>query len=291
VYVQFSGSVTSTGAPTNRIGTTQGEAVVLEDCGGCGVSGWGWQDNGYGTGVLGPLMYFTGGPQTIRIQGREDGISIDQIVLSPTKYLTSSPGLTKNDITILPESRPGTVVRYAGEGTPHGNFEVVADTTAAGGSRMDQPNAGAPKKTAPLANPVNYFEMTFTVEPNRAYRLWLRGRAQSNSYNNDSVYVQFSGTVTSTGTPVNRIGTTEAGAVVIEDCNGCGVSGWGWQDNGYGVGVLGPVMYFTAGAQTIRIQEREDGIAIDQVVLSPDTYLNSSPGLTKNDTTILKKTP
>ena len=78
---------------------------------------------------------------------------------------------------------------------------------------------------------------------------------------------------------------------MIEDCNGCGVSGWGWQDNGYGIGVLGPVMYFTAGAQTIRIQDREDGIAIDQIVLSPDTYLNSSPGLTKNDTTILKKTP
>jgi len=291
VYVQFSGSVTSTGASANRIGTTQAEAVVLENCRGCGVSGWGWQDNGYGTGVLGPLMYFSVGPQTIRIQGREDGISIDQILLSPTRYLTSSPGLTKNDATILPESRPGSVVRYAGEATPHGNFRVVADTTAAGGRRMDQPDAGAPKKTVALANPVNYFQLTFTAEANRPYRLWLRGRAANNSYNNDSVFVQFSGSVTSTGTATNRIGTTEAAAVVIEDCNGCVLSGWGWQDNGYGTGVLGPVMYFTAGTQTIRIQEREDGISIDQIVLSPDTYLNSSPGSTKNDTTILNRTP
>ena len=57
----------------------------LEDCSGCGVSGWGWQDNGYGTGVLGPLIYFSDdGPQTIRMQTREDGLSIDQIVLSHT---------------------------------------------------------------------------------------------------------------------------------------------------------------------------------------------------------------
>jgi len=50
-------------------------------------------------------------------------------------------------------------------------------------------------------------------------------------------------------------------------------------------------MYFTAGPQTIRIQGREDGISIDQIVLSPDTYLTTSPGATKNDTTILSKTP
>jgi hypothetical protein len=93
--------VTSSGTATNRIGTTQAEAVVLEDCGGCGVSGWGWQDNGYGTGVLGPALYFTAGTQTIRIQGREDGISIDQIVLSSDTYLTASPGLTKNDTKVL----------------------------------------------------------------------------------------------------------------------------------------------------------------------------------------------
>ena len=290
VHVQFSGSVTSSGSAINRIGTTQSAEVVLEDCNGCGLSAWGWQDTGYGAGVLGPLMYFTAGPQTIRIQQREDGLAIDQLMLSPAKYLSSPPGPTKNDATILLETRPRTVVRYASEGTPHGNFSVVADETAAGGRRMNQSNAGAPKKTVPLANPLNYFELTFTAEANRPYRLWLRGRAASNSYNNDSVDVQFSGSVTNTGAATNRIGTTEAAAVVIEECNGCGVSGWGWQDNGYGTGVLGAPMYFTAGTQTIRIQEREDGISIDQIVLSPDTYLNSSPGLTKNDTTILPKT-
>jgi hypothetical protein len=67
------------------------------------VAGWGWEDNGYGAGVLGPLIYFaTSGPQTVRIQTREDGLSIDQIVLSPGTYLSSAPGAAKNDTTIVP---------------------------------------------------------------------------------------------------------------------------------------------------------------------------------------------
>jgi hypothetical protein len=121
--------------------------------------------------------------------------------------------------------------------------------------------------------------------------LWLRGRAQGDSYLNDSVYVQFSNSVTSGGAPVNRINTTEAVAVVLEECSGCALAAWGWQDNGYGTNILGPVLYFEAGAQTMRVQGREDGISIDQIVLSPDAYLSASPGATRNDTRILPRTP
>jgi len=299
VYLQFSGSLTDTGAAVNRIGSTQAATVVLEDCSGCGVAGWGWQDNGYGLNVLGPLIYFTGGSQTIRIQEREDGMAIDQIVLSASAYLHSSPGSTKDDTTILPAtSAPptpvttGTVVRYAATATSMvGDWRLVADVNAAGGQRVEQPDAGAAKIATPLANPTNYFELTFTAEGGKPYRFWIRGRAQGDSYNNDSVYVQFSGSVTSTGSPIDRIGTTEAVSVILEDCSGCGVAGWGWQDNGYGIGVLGPALYFTAGPQTIRVQQREDGISIDQIVLSSDTYLTSSPGSAKNDATILSQSP
>ena len=74
----------------------------MEDCSGCGLSGWGWQDNGWGVGVRGPLIYFAGnGVQRLRIQTREDGLSIDLLVLSPDRYLTASPGALKNDNTIL----------------------------------------------------------------------------------------------------------------------------------------------------------------------------------------------
>ncbi|HET6854716.1 MAG TPA: IPT/TIG domain-containing protein, partial [Pyrinomonadaceae bacterium] len=80
----------------------------------CGLSGWGWQDNGWGVGVFGPQIFFQStGTHTIRIQGREDGVSIDQIVLSPGTYLNNSPGALKNDNTVLPASSGGPVTQPA----------------------------------------------------------------------------------------------------------------------------------------------------------------------------------
>jgi hypothetical protein len=131
-----------------------------------------------------------------------------------------------------------------------------------------EPNAGAPKFTTPASAPTSYFELPFTAEAGRPYRLWLRGEAEANSYTNDSVFVQFSGSVTQTGTPTFRIGTSDATVVSIEEGSGKGLSGWGWQDNGYDS--LGALVYFAiTGTQTIRIQQREDGVSIDQIVLSP----------------------
>src|SRR5215216_4658397 len=147
------------------------------------------------------------------------------------------------------------VVLYASEAAVKvGNWQVVADSTAAGGARIANPNAGAAKRTTALASPIDYFEMSFTAQSGTAYRLWMRGKAESNSPYNDSVFVQFSGSVTSTGTAVYRIGTTSAAEYNLEDCSGCSVQGWGWQDNGWGVGVMGPLLYFqTTGTQTVRV--------------------------------------
>jgi hypothetical protein len=36
---------------------------------------------------------------------REDGFSIDQVVLSADRYLNASPGALKNDTTILPKTQ------------------------------------------------------------------------------------------------------------------------------------------------------------------------------------------
>jgi hypothetical protein len=298
VYVQFNGSVTGTGAPVYRIGTADGPWLGIEDCSGCGLSGWGWNDNGYGTGVLGPLVYFaSAGPQTIRVQQREDGISIDQIVLSPSLYLTNAPGATKQDALILPLTttnpapvatteiiiNAGTVTKAAG------TWALVADGTAAYGVAIGNPDAGAAKVTAAAAAPLNYAEFTFQAEAGRAYRLWIRGKAEKNSWANDSVFVQLSGSIDGSGTAVARIGSTSAYVVNLEDDANAGVSGWGWQDNGYGSGVLGPLVTFqTAGIQTIRVQTREDGFSFDQIVLSAQKYLTVAPGVLKNDSTIVR---
>ena len=134
--------------------------------------------------------------------------------------------------------------------------------------------------------------MTFSADAGRPYRLWIRGRAENNNYANDSVHVQFSNSVNQSGAAVYRIGTTTSTQFNLESCSGCGLANWGWEDNGWGTGVLGPAIYFaSSGTQTVRIQPREDGLAIDQIVLSPATYLSSSPGATKDDTRILPKSP
>jgi hypothetical protein len=105
VWVQFSGTVDGSGAPIYRTGSSSAATISLEDCSRCGLDGWGWQDTGYGANVLGPVLYFAKtGPQTIRVLVRDDGFSIDQIVLSPSAYLTNAPGALKRDATVLAES-------------------------------------------------------------------------------------------------------------------------------------------------------------------------------------------
>ena len=387
VFVQFSD------VAGHLIGTTGAAEVNLEECGGCGVAGWGWQDNGYGAGAFGPhLVFTTSGEHTLRVQTREDGLSIDQIVLSPDRFLAQAPGTVKNDITIYARSSGGgpvpadsespvasitaptdgatlagrsnitatatdaggvvgvelsidgsspvampvtsssysftwdtatvpdgphtlqvrafdaagnagasSIVRVtvANSGTPasreivlhtadvpitnvFGRWQRELDSQAASGARLRHPDAGVPKRASALAAPEDYFEMTFTPEANVPYHLWIRSRADANSWANDSVFVQFSNLAGAMS------GTTGYLSMNLEDCSGCGVSGWGWQDNGYGS--FGTDLVFTSGGpQTLRIQTREDGIAIDQVVLSPVRFLGTAPGSLKNDASIVAK--
>lgn len=173
----------------------------------------------------------------------------------------------------------------------HGAWVKQSNTTAAGQTVLRHPNSGAAKISTPLANPIDYFEVTFNAEAGRPYRLWLRGRADDDFWGNDSIFAQFSASLNSQGVPDYRIGTTSAVDVNLEDYLNCGLQGWGWQDDGWGIGILGPPIYFqNTGAQTLRVQTREDGFAIDQIVLSSYGFLFSSPGLLKNDTTILQST-
>ena len=131
-----------------------------------------------------------------------------------------------------------------------GAWVVTPDPTAAGGASLRNPNVNAAKITTASASPANYFEMTFNVEAGRPYRLWMRGKADSNYWANDSVFAQFSGAVDQNGVSIYGIGTTAAAELNLEDASGAGVSGWGWQDNGYGAGVLGPVIYFATSGIT-----------------------------------------
>ncbi|MGE3510396.1 MAG: hypothetical protein AB7N65_16120 [Vicinamibacterales bacterium] len=96
-------------------------------------------------------------------------------------------------------------------------------------------------------------------------------------------------TIDPDGTPLWRIGSTSALLVNLEDCSGCGVSGWGWQDKAWWQGQPPLVRFARTGRQRIRVHLREDGVDIDQVVLSATTYAAVSPGALRNDTTVVPK--
>ena len=297
VFVQFSDSVDSSGAAQWRIGTSSATPIAIEDCSGCGLSGWGWQDNGYGAAVLGPLVRFArSGHHTLRIQTREDGLSIDQVVLSRLTYLTASPGVLRDDTTILrrnPSSLPAAseVVVYASDiaaSAIYGDWSRVPVAGAAGGVAFYNPDRGAPRITPALQAPTSYVDVPFQAERGVPYHLWLRLRSTGNSTENDSVYVQFSGAIDTSGAPLHRIGTASGGFVILQDFTGAPLSGWGWNDNGW-ASFAAPVFFSVSGTQILRLQPREDGVFIDQIVISPRRYLNTSPGALTSDTTIVSR--
>jgi hypothetical protein len=296
-FVQFSDSIDATGASVWRTATTASTIVNLEDCDGCGLSGWGWQDNGWGAGALGPLVTFShSGLHTIRVQTREDGLSIDQVVLSARTYLSRAPGSLKNDSTILTPPSAGTttpqeIVVYAADiqlTNIHGAWALASDATAAGGIALGNPDRGVAKVTTPLASPTSFVDVPFNAQAAVPYQVWLRMRADRNATANDSVYLQFSGAVDTSGQPVARIGTPAGAAVVLQDSTGAPIAGWGWNDAGW-AGLASPFVFSQPGPQTLRIQQREDGIFIDQIVISPARYLTTAPGKLTNDTTIVRR--
>lgn len=186
----------------------------------------------------------------------------------------------------LPAESQEIVIHAASATAIAGAWRLTPDATAASGARLWHPDAGV-KSLTPKASPTHYFEVQHTVRAGVAYRLWIRGKAQGNAGSNDSASIQFSGAVNQLGGAVYRIGTTAAALVSLKNCSSCALGGWGWQDNG-AYSQLGPVIYFaSSGLQTIRIQTREDGLSIDQIVLSPAMYLSTPPGLQRHDVTIL----
>jgi hypothetical protein len=186
-------------------------------------------------------------------------------------------------IVLWPSSLPAAALR--------GDWVRAADSTAAGGFGLQNANRGRAKIVPAMADPVTYFEVTFSASAGTAYHVWIRGKSDGNSTANDSVHIQFSGAVDAAGAPLARIGTTASLEPVLQDGAGAPAPrGWGWTENGWGSN--GPHVYFaTTGSHTLRVQQREDGITIDQIVISPDAYLTAAPGARRDDATILAATP
>jgi len=189
-----------------------------------------------------------------------------------------------------PPPPPPEVVIYAADVTTRvGSWSRVSDDSAAGGFKLATPDLGRPTIEAPSASPGDYIEATFDAPAGVPYRLWVRLRGTGDTKWNESVWVQLSDAVNASGGAIYRIGSTSGLLVNLENCFGCGVSGWGWQNHGYWLPDTSMLGFGTAGSHTIRISVREDGVQLDQIVLSPSRFLSNSPGVLRNDTVIVPK--
>jgi regulation of enolase protein 1 (concanavalin A-like superfamily) len=195
---------------------------------------------------------------------------------------SSCSGSTAPDVVMWMSNVPS--------GNLHGNWTRVSDANAGGGAALQNTDRSAAKVTPALASPTNYIEQTFTAQAGIPYHLWIRMRAQGDATWNDSIHVQFNDSLDAAGSAVMRIGTTGSAEVVLQNGdNGGAPQGYGWADNGWNT--MGPNVYFaTSGTHTVRIQQREDGAIVDEVVLSPGKYLCGPPGSRLSDMTILPST-
>jgi hypothetical protein len=183
-----------------------------------------------------------------------------------------------DEVLVRAADLPASVIR--------GSEWVRSDAAdAAGGVMMLNPNRGAAKRATALAAPGSYIDITVNVAAGVPYYFWMRTRATSNGYSNDSLHVQFSGATDAAGQPLARIGTTASLVVALEQGDGAGINGWGWTDSGWDA-VAPPIYFAQGGPQTIRLQAREDGVSWDQIVLSSAAH-TTLPGLTKLDTTLI----
>jgi len=178
------------------------------------------------------------------------------------------------------------VVLYSTDAsTVRGNWGRVESSSAAGGHKMTSSDYGWSSTDAPHGDPGDYFEATFQAEAWTGYRVWVRMRAAGDSKWNDSVWLQFSDAVNSDGGAVYGIGSGSGLLVNLETCSGCGVGGWGWSGGAWWVTQPTTIQFTSGGSKTVRVQTREDGVEIDQIVLSASSYRHSAPGSPTWDST------
>jgi regulation of enolase protein 1 (concanavalin A-like superfamily) len=166
----------------------------------------------------------------------------------------------------------------------HGSWTKGSDPAAANTVTIATPDNGVANTDSPLANPADYVDVTFNAVAGTPYRIWLRLKALNNSKFNDAVWLQFSG---ASNYPINS--TSGLLVNLATDSSASSLNGWGWQNGAYWLSQATAVTFGTTGSHTLRIQVREDGASIDQIVLSPSAYYNSAPGSVTNDSTIVPK--
>jgi len=208
-----------------------------------------------------------------------DNVSVTST--SPPPQPPPPPPPANGNIVVYASDVPSTAI--------HGSWTLASDSSSPGGVKLATPDNGVSNTSAALASPVDYVDVTFNADAGTPYTLWLRLQALANSKYNDSIWVQFSDAMAN-GSAVYPINSTSALLVnLATDSTGGSLSGWGWQNTAYWLSQATTVTFATSGAHTMRVQVREDGVQLDQIVLSASQYANAPPGPVHNDTTIVPK--
>jgi hypothetical protein len=205
----------------------------------------------------------------------------------------NSAGTTTGPVWSFTTAAAANIVIYASDVPPsalHGAWVLASDATAANGIALVTPdNLGVSNLASPLASPEHYFDVTFSANAGTPYTIWIRLKALDNSKWNDSIWVQFSD-ATAGGSPVYPLNTSLGLNVnLATDVTATSLNGWGWQNTAYWLNQPTTLIFSSAATHTMRIQLREDGVQLDQILLSPTTNLINAPGPMTNDATIVPK--
>ena len=225
-----------------------------------------------------------------------------QVVANNSAGSTPGPIWSFTTASEAPASEPADIVVYASDipaSSIHGMWTTAGDATSPNGIKLITPITGWSTASAPLAAPVDYFDVSIGAEANTPYTIWLRLQATNNSKASDSVWLQFSDAQVN-GSAAYPIGTSSGLLVKLaSDSTGSSDNAWGWVNGAYWLAQQATVSFPTSGIHTVRVQVRFSGVQVDQIVLSPLTYMNaaaacpnacaSSPGTISSDRVIVPK--
>ena len=204
----------------------------------------------------------------------------------------STAGPVWSFTTLVPVVPRPEIVVYASDipaSALHGTWTLASDATSPNGITLATPDNGWSTTDVPLASPADYVDVTFTADANAPYTVWFRLKALNNNKFNDAVWVQFADALAG-GAPIYPINSTSALLVnLATDALATSLNNWGWAHGAYWLTQTTTVSFATTGPHTMRIQVREDGVRLDQIVLSSGRYASAAPGGPTGDATIVAK--
>ncbi len=177
---------------------------------------WGWMDGTHYSPETGDVYFQDGGPHTLRIQSRQDGVSLDTILLSPydeiDKMLRARDFDRIDQLLIKkdrPDEYPDLVIIPASQvdrDRIYGKWKRESDASALFKFRLDDLPSQKTWQFQPLINPEDYFEVDFQAKKDIKYHVWIRMKAYKGDPLSDSVYLQFNDSMDDQGGERYRIG-------------------------------------------------------------------------------------